>query len=93
VYDFATHLRKEHETIRVEPRPIILVMWVYVCVCVCVCVCVHVYVYIHIHTDTHTCIRMLQVEGILIFTNKALRDMMNLKIYVDVEADRRILRR
>jgi len=57
VYDFATHLRKEHETIRVEPRPIIL------------------------------------VEGILIFTDPALREMMNLKIYVDVEADRRILRR
>lgn len=57
VYDFATHLRKEHETIRVEPRPIIL------------------------------------VDGILIFCDKALRELMNLRIYVDVEADRRILRR
>jgi len=57
VYDFATHLRKENETLRVEARPIIL------------------------------------VEGILIFTNQALREKMNLKIYVDVEADRRILRR
>lgn len=57
IYDFATHLRKQNETIRVEPRPIIL------------------------------------VEGILIFCDKELRDNMNLKIYVDVEADRRILRR
>ena len=36
--------------------------------------------------------RIILVEGILIFTNKALGEMMNLKIYVDVEADRRILR-
>jgi uridine kinase len=57
IYDFATHLRKENETIRVEPRPIIL------------------------------------VEGILIFCDSELRDRMDLKVYVDVEADKRILRR
>ena len=57
IYDFATHLRKENETTRVEPQPIIL------------------------------------VEGILIFCDQELRNRMDLKIYVDVEADKRILRR
>ncbi len=33
------------------------------------------------------------VEGILIFENKALRDMMDIKIFVDTDADVRILRR
>jgi uridine kinase len=57
IYDFATHLRRQNETIRVEPRPVIL------------------------------------VEGILLFCDPALRERMNLKVFVDVEADRRILRR
>ena len=33
------------------------------------------------------------VEGILIFENKALRDLMDIKIFVDTDADTRILRR
>lgn len=33
------------------------------------------------------------VEGILIFENKALRDLMDIKIFVDTDADVRILRR
>ena len=33
------------------------------------------------------------VEGILAFENKALRDMMDIKIFVDTDADVRILRR
>lgn len=33
------------------------------------------------------------VEGILIFENRALRDMMDIKIFVDTDADVRILRR
>ena len=33
------------------------------------------------------------VEGILIFENKALRDAMDIKIFVDTDADTRILRR
>ena len=36
---------------------------------------------------------IILVEGILIFTNEDLRNLMNLRVYVDVEADRRILRR
>jgi hypothetical protein len=51
-----------------------------VCVCVCVCVCVHP------HPHPHT-------QGILIFCDKELREAMNLRIFVDVEADQRILRR
>ena len=43
VYDFSTHLRKQNEVLRVEPRPIVL------------------------------------VEGILIFTNEALRDLVSWK--------------
>lgn len=43
VYDFNTHLRKQNEVLRVEPRPIVL------------------------------------VEGILIFTNEALRDLVSWK--------------
>lgn len=37
--------------------------------------------------------RVLVVEGILIFADKALRDEMDIKIYVDTDADVRILRR
>ena len=33
------------------------------------------------------------IEGILIFQSKALRDLMDIKIYVDTDADVRILRR
>ena len=33
------------------------------------------------------------VEGILIFQNKALRDLMDIKIFVDTDADIRLCRR
>jgi uridine kinase len=33
------------------------------------------------------------VEGILIFENKALRDLMDIKIFVDTDADLRFIRR
>jgi len=56
VYDFTVHNRKA-ETVRVEPRPVIL------------------------------------VEGILIFVEKRLRDLFEMKIYVDTDADIRFIRR
>ncbi len=37
--------------------------------------------------------RVILVEGILVFCDKALRDLMNIKIYVDTDADVRVLRR
>ena len=37
--------------------------------------------------------RVIIVEGILIFENKALRDLMDIKIFVDADADVRICRR
>lgn len=37
--------------------------------------------------------KVIVVEGILIFENAALRDMMDIKIFVDTDADVRILRR
>lgn len=37
--------------------------------------------------------KIIIVEGILIFENKELRDLMNIKIFVDTTADIRILRR
>ena len=37
--------------------------------------------------------KVILVEGILIFENKALRDLMDIKIFVDTDADVRILRR
>ena len=37
--------------------------------------------------------KVVIVEGILIFENKALRDLMDVKIFVDTDADVRILRR
>ncbi len=37
--------------------------------------------------------RVIMVEGILIFVDKALRDMMDIKIYVDTPADLRFIRR
>ena len=36
---------------------------------------------------------VIVLEGILLFADKALRDMMDLKIFVDTDADERILRR
>lgn len=37
--------------------------------------------------------KVILVEGILIFENEALRDLMDIKIFVDTDADVRILRR
>ena len=37
--------------------------------------------------------KVIIVEGILIFENKELRDMMDIKIFVDTDADIRLLRR
>lgn len=37
--------------------------------------------------------RVILIEGILVFCEKALRDLMNIKIYVDTDADVRVLRR
>ena len=37
--------------------------------------------------------RVVVLEGILIFCDKALRDRMDLKLFVDTDADERILRR
>ena len=37
--------------------------------------------------------KVIIIEGILIFENKALRDLMDIKIFVDIDADVRILRR
>ena len=56
VYDFTTHSRTS-QTVRVEPRPIIL------------------------------------VEGILTFVEPDLRDLFDVKIFVDTEADIRFIRR
>ena len=56
VYDFTRHNRSD-ETIRLEPKPVII------------------------------------VEGILIFENKELRDLMDIKVFVDTDADVRLCRR
>jgi len=56
IYDFKQHVRS-HETILVEPRPVIV------------------------------------VEGILVFADPALRNQMQLKIFVDTDADLRLIRR
>lgn len=37
--------------------------------------------------------KVILVEGILVFDNKALRDLMDIKLFVDTDADVRILRR
>ncbi len=37
--------------------------------------------------------RVVLVEGILIFVDKELRDMMDIKLYVDTDADMRLIRR
>lgn len=51
-----------------------------------------------IHTrkeETKTIVpqKVIVVEGILIFENKALRDLMDIKIFVDTDADERLCRR
>ena len=56
VYHYPTHSRRS-ETIRVEPRPVII------------------------------------IEGILVFVNPELRGLMDLKIFVDADADVRFIRR
>ena len=56
VYDFTVHNRSD-ETIRIEPRPVII------------------------------------VEGILIFENEPLRELMDIRIFVDTDADVRLCRR
>lgn len=56
VYDFKTH-RRRAETIRVEPRPILI------------------------------------IEGILIFVDARLRDQIDMKVYIDTDADIRVFRR
>ena len=51
---------------------------------------------IHNRTDETVEIRptkVVIVEGILIFQNKALRDLLDIKIFVETDADVRILRR
>ena len=37
--------------------------------------------------------RILLIEGILIFTERELRDLMDLRLYVDTDSDLRVLRR
>ncbi len=56
VYDFAAYARAS-ETVRVEPRPVLI------------------------------------VEGILIFTDARLRDLFDVKVFVDTDADLRFIRR
>lgn len=56
LYDYTRYTRKT-ETVRVEPRPILI------------------------------------LEGILLFFDRGLRDTMDLKVYVETDADVRILRR
>ena len=51
---------------------------------------------IHDRTDKTTEIqpnKVILVDGILIFENETLRNLMDIKIYVDTDADVRILRR
>jgi uridine kinase len=55
-YDFTTYARKV-QTVRVEPRPVII------------------------------------VEGIMILVEPALREMLDIKVYVDTDADIRFIRR
>ena len=37
--------------------------------------------------------KIILVEGILVFHNQKLRDLMNIKVFVDTEADERLMRR
>ena len=51
---------------------------------------------VHNRSDETLCIkpeRVIIVEGILIFADKALRDLMDIKIFVDTDADIRVCRR
>jgi uridine kinase len=56
IYDFKTH-RRRPETVRVEPKPIVI------------------------------------VEGILVFVEPSLREALDLKLFVDTDADIRVFRR
>ena len=50
----------------------------------------------HLRTDKTvplTPSKIIMVEGILIFENKVLRDLMDIKIFVDTDSDIRVLRR
>jgi len=44
-------------------------------------------------TDTFQPHRALIVEGILVFTDAALRDLMDIKVFVDTDSDTRFIRR
>src|SRR6185295_3665928 len=44
-------------------------------------------------TDTFLPHRALIVEGILVFTDAALRDQMDIKVFVDTDSDTRFIRR
>lgn len=44
-------------------------------------------------TDTFQPRRALIVEGILVFTDPALRDLMDIKVFVDTDSDTRFIRR
>ena len=51
---------------------------------------------VHNRADATTCVQpraVILLEGILLFSDPALRDMMDLRIFVDTDADERILRR
>ena len=56
LYDFTNHTRR-HETIRIDPKPILI------------------------------------IEGILIFVDAVLRELMDIKIFVDTDDDLRFIRR
>ena len=50
----------------------------------------------HARTEQTTTVRpnpIILLEGILIFTDRKLRDLMDIKLYVDTDADVRVLRR
>lgn len=50
----------------------------------------------HTRMDETVCVKpskVIIVDGILIFENKELRDMMDIKVYVDTDADLRLARR
>ncbi|WP_066072341.1 uridine kinase [Alkalithermobacter thermoalcaliphilus] len=57
VYDFENHTRKKNETVKIDPKDIIV------------------------------------VEGIMILEDERLRNMLDIKIFVDTDSDLRILRR
>ncbi|MBE6619772.1 MAG: uridine kinase [Ruminococcaceae bacterium] len=51
---------------------------------------------VHNRSNSTTCVQpraVILLEGILLFSDPALRDMMDLRIFVDTDADERILRR